>query len=80
MYNLGGLFMNIFQKIKLVTSISKAIDAIKEESEKNGELVSEVQDLIADIVKLIEKIKKLVPQVADTIETIVNILKNIFKK
>lgn len=72
--------LSIFQKIKLINRISKAVKEIKKIIELNKDNVQGAKEIVEEAKALLEKIKNFAPVLAKQIEDIITIIKKVFKK
>lgn len=72
--------LSIFQKIKLINKISKAVKEIKKIIELNKDNVQGAKEIVEDAKALLGKIKNFAPVLAKQIEDVIAIVKKVFEK
>ena len=72
--------LSIFQKIKLINKVSKAIKEIKDIIKLNQDTVEGAKEIVEEAKALLEKIKNFAPVLAKQIEDIISIVKKVFEK
>ena len=72
--------MNLFQKIKFIGKLNKAVKEIKNLKEVNSPIIEEIIDIINDLIKILDRIKAILPAVGELIEAIIDLVKKIIGK